>query len=350
MSTLIQIQSSGITVGTIPMTMLAQGNNEFACFASVIGRPTGAIIHGNPIVWEILTNTSDHGSSFIRSVLGDVSQGLKFVFPTVKNVVSFVVNGDEAFSPYCVTWGASVGVSSALAYANRPCSVGFRLQGNGTNWTAAGVWASAYSLNAFSAGLTTLNLPNSGFTACEAEAISIVYTGTNNYHIQRKYSAIGGSLGLGFYLCDNATNAVITTAPTSSDYVHISGFGQSKISVALNTWSSSNTQFGNGWMTSSFNFWCIAMFELWMKAVATSTTEIYVKWQAKSGVTSYTLKRATTYTVDVNGNYILTSPTTIYTGTALNFTDTALTTNTMYYYQLLNQSAVEISQFNTKTL
>ncbi len=81
----------------------------------------------------------------------------------------------------------------------------------------------------------------------------------------------------------------------------------------------------------------MGLFELWMKASPLSSTEMKVKWQSKSGVTQYKLNRSTAFTVDVNGNYVLTAPTQVYIGTDLSFIDTGLTANTMYYYQLTNE-------------
>lgn len=340
------------TIPNMPIAMLAEGNNDFVCMASIIGRPSGTPINGQPITWEILANNSDHGSSLIRSVLGDTStQFLKFRYPTVKKVLSFLVTGDESFATQGVLFGSSVGTNVAQTKGSRVTESGFKMQGNGTSWSITPSSAGAsLTINAFSAGLTSFNIA-SNIVNFDSNKVQISYVGEGNYRVKRKWSGIAGTAGVAFYLVDNVTNTVLTTAPTSTDYIIISSCGVNQQTLPLGTWGNpANPQNTNIFMAGGqFNFWCIGMFELWLKCMPLSTTSILAKWQAKTGVTSYILKRSTAFTVDVNGDYVLTTPVTIYTGTDLEFVDTGLTGNTMYYYQLLNQSSVEISQFNTKT-
>jgi len=340
--------NTGLAQNKNTLTMLAQGNNDFTILASIIARPTGTPVNGQPIVWQVLTNSDNHDSSFVRGVAGQSSGALRFLYPQVKNVVSFVTAPDEAYVTEEVQTGCTVGTTYADLSATRTTTAGFQLKGNGTNWTASGRMSSYYSLASFSSGRTALNMPST-YKMIDAETVQITYTGTNNYRIRRVYSGIPGTMGLAFFLVDNATNLDVTSAPTTNDYVHISCVGNYREVISLNTWQISNTQVGNGFMLPAYNFWTLGVFELWFKVDTLSTTSLRARWQAKTGVTQYKLNRSTAYTVDVNGNFVLTAPTQVYAGTDLSFTDTGLTTNTMYYYQLTDQSNVEISQFNQKT-
>lgn len=343
------VAANATTQSFNPFTMMTQGSNEFLCLANVVAYPTLPAVGGNPIVWSILDNATSHGSSFVRGLINVESLYINIVYPPVKTVHTFLFGNDESLINQGVSLGASVGTSFSKLSATRPANSGFRLAGNGTNWTAAGKFASDYILNSFSAGLTTFTL-KSDTTSFDAYNVNIAYVGENNYRVKRKWSGLGGSAGLGFYLVDIATNAVVTTPPTTDDYVIITNWGVRTIPLNMRYWDLSTT-FGNQILnSSSANFWCLGFFELWMKVIPISPTILRAKWQAKPGSSSYNLKRSTTFTIDSGGTYILTSPTTVYTGTALEFNDTGLTSDTMYYYQLTDQSDVEITQFNTKTL
>lgn len=339
-----------IKIPTNPMTMLAQGDNEFTIMASVIARAQGTFTHGQPIVWNILTNADSHGSSFYRSVKGDVStQLLNIRYPTVKSVISSVMNSDETLVTQLIQFGCTTGVQSTNFRARRPTNMGLLLRGNGTNWDVSNSFGNInLQVNSVSSGRTAFDL-GAFQTGFDSNSVNINYVGVNNYRIERIFSGIPGTAGLAFFMVNIATNTRVTTAPTSSDAVTLTNTGQGLLNVGLGTYFISNQQFGNGILNNE-NFWCIGLFELWMKAAPLSATEIRVKWQSKSGVTQYKLRRSTAFTVDVNGDYVLTTPTEVYTGTALSFVDTGLNSNTMYYYQLLDQTDTEITQFNTKTL
>jgi len=348
-----ELYASGGSSPFVPMSMMAQGDNEFACFASVIVRPTGAVSNGAPITWEKLTNADNHGSSFIRSAIGQSGSGLRYGYPQVKSVLSLVTGVDELFAKNgCIT-GPSAGVSYADMRVYRPTASGVTMRGNGTTWTFTTSPSGFSPLSLYAAptsGKVDFNFAT-GYNNVSIESMGMTYVGTNNYRIERIFSALFGNAGIGFYLVDIATNTRVTTPPTSADVVTITSPNILNLEVNMAIWGNPNaSQNTNLFMSATgFNFWCIGLFELYMKVLTVSDTELLAKWQSKSGVTSYTLKRSTAYTVDVNGNYILTTPTTVYTGTALEFADTALTPDTMYYYQLLDQTATEITQFNTKT-
>lgn len=341
-----------IKIPTNPMTMLAEGSNEFAVLASIIVRPTGTVSNGTPIVWEILDNASNHGYSFFRSAIGQATQALRIKYPAVKSVISMVVVGDESYQKQMVSFGASVGIGQADIFATRPVAQGIRLTGNGTNFTQTG--DNTLTVNTISSGVISFNLNNNS-TGYDVNAVVFQYVGSNNYRIRRKLSGITGTAGTAIELVDIASNAVVTTAPTSDDVIIITNLGSDKINVNLNAWgnpaSLAAKQRTNVFMSAAgHNLWNIGMFELWMKASPISTTEIKVKWQSKGAVTTYKLMRSTAFTVDANGDYVLTTPLEVYSGTELSVIDEGLTTNTMYYYQLLDQDDTEITQFNTKTL
>ena len=342
-----------IKIPTNPMTMLAEGSNEFVSLASIIVRPTGVVSNGAPITWAILNNANNHGSTLFRSAIGQATQALRFKYPEVKTIISTIVTGDESYQKQLVSFGASVGTSFADVFATRPVAQGIRLTGNGTNFTQLG--STALTVNAISAaGLISFNL-NASSTGYDFNAVVFQYVGANNYRVRRKLTGVPGTAGLGIELIDIETNTVVTTAPTSDDVIMIGNFGNDTAQLNLNTWGNPaslvSQQKTNVFMSATgHNLWCIGLFELWMKAAPISTTEIKVKWQSKSGVTNYKLLRSTAFTVDANGDYVLTAPTEIYSGTDLSFVDTGLTTDTMYYYQLLDQTDAEITQFNTKTL
>lgn len=341
------IAISGGSSGNIPMAMLSEGNNDFVIMASVIASAGGTLTHGQPIVWEILKPNTDHEYSFYRGIKGLPSTALEIRYPKVKNVISSIMTGDEELRKFGVHFGSTTGIQTTTFIASRLIPQGFQLRGNSTNWTASGIFNAAYSLNTISSGLTTLNL-QSTTTGFDPTIPIITYTGRNNYRIERVYSGLGGTAGFGFYLVNIDTNSRITTAPTVDDYVHISNWGIGQLQVNLLNYIISLPSTGNGFLFNN-NFWTIGMFELWMKSFPISSTEMKIIWQPKSGVTTYKLRRSTAYTADVNGDYVLTTPTEIYTGTALEFIDTGLTANTMYYYQLLDQTDTEITQFNSKT-
>lgn len=340
--------SIGSGVTSIPMAMLSEGDNDFVVVASIIARPTGSITNGVPIVWSILDDET-HTPSFYRQVFGDPStQELRVRFPKVKKVLSWWMMGDEDFVKRSVQFGARVGLVDAQIVVGYKIPCAGRLNGNGTSWTITGTESANIVLNSFSGGTTFLNY-SANIQDFNAQSVVVAYHGTNNYRVVRVFAGLGSS-PIAFKLVDNTTNATITTAPTSSDIVLISNVGLYFRKVQMYTWATTDQNTTNSWMGGGFaNFWSGGSFEVWMKSFPISDTEMKIIWQSKSGVTTYKLRRSTAFTVDVNGDYVLTSPVEIYSGTGLEFIDTGLTSDTMYYYQLLDQSDVEITQFNSKT-
>lgn len=328
-------------------TMLKGGNNDFIVVASAIASVdlTTTPVHGNPVNWKILATNSDHDSSFYTSITDSGGgNAIRVHHPTVKNVLLGVANIDDSLCAYAVNAGTSVGVDYLELYSYRNVNSGFQLQGNGTNWTASGSQLGSYSLNSASGGYYYLDIP-AGAQDLEVQRITMAYLGTNNYSVRRKFSGLPGTLGFGFALYDNATGALVTTAPTSSDYIIFGNFGEAMTPVSLSQWelTSFGGTGGNNFLNApSTNFWVSGIYELWMKVDNTSSTENSVKWQEKSGVTTYNLYRDT--------QEDLSTKTLIYSGSLLEFEDTGLTSDTYYYYQLEDQTNTEITRFNARTL
>tara|TARA_R110000765_G_scaffold93781_2_gene176743 strand:- start:12288 stop:13400 length:1113 start_codon:yes stop_codon:yes gene_type:complete len=333
-----------------PVAMIKDGDNEFVVMATAIPSinlsttPT----HGSNIVWDILDITSDHSSSFYTSLETTVGQKLRLNYPTVKEVLFHNTGCDERLSLYGVIPGQSVGTSFLEINASRDAGrTGFQLAGNGTNWTATGDGAfELYDLASLNSGVTAFNI-KANTQSFDGKSVQIQYVGTNNYRIRRITSGIPGSAGMAFIMVDIATNLDVTTAPAVGDLVVLTGFATTRQAIRLDVWiqptgASSAMTSSNGFMNSvNTNFWCFGVYELWMKVLNVSSTENLVKWQAKSGVTTYNLYRDTLED--------LSTKTLIYSGTLLEFIDSGLITGTKYYYELEDQTNTEITRFNTKT-
>jgi len=323
------------------ITMLAEGNNDFVITASCIPKCTsiGPVVHGEPFQWSFLFNNTDHGTSFFTSVNGNSSTtNLDVNYPIVKSVLHFSINNDESTQAVGTSIGATVGVSTAQCNASRSVSsTGFRIFGNGTTWTANGPQANAFSVHSLVSGKTTLaNTANTN--SVDYREVQMTYVGNNNYRIKRFWSGLAGN-AVAFQLVDNTTNAVVTTAPTSDDVVVVSNYGTYRTSINLYRWVLTG-QFTNTFLENN-NFWVHGMFELWMKAFSVTDTTSLLRWQEKSGVTTYKLYRDT--------QEDLSSKQLIYSGSLLEFKDSGLSSDTKYYYELEDQTNTEVTRFNIIT-
>jgi len=189
-------------------------------------------------------------------------------------------------------------------------------------------------------GKTILGLTNtSNLQGFDAQSVALTYAGSNNYRIERVYSALGAGY-IGFYLIDIDTNTRVSTKPTSSDFVHVSNYGLTRQILSFSNVSSNNFLNNNEVLLTN-NFWVSGLLELWLKVDIVSDTSLKARWQSKSGVTTYKLYR------DTNEDF--STATLVYSGTDLEYTDTSLTADTLYYYRLDDQTDTEISRFWIKT-
>jgi len=317
-------------------SMAAAGDNEFIIIGSVIARPSGTGVSSDPVNWAMISDV-DHDYSFITSLSTSVSGTLLCQYPKVKRIFNFTATGDEGFIAAGTIFGSSVTNTQASISAYRPIMQGFRLLGNGTStWTKGGTFAGNATVGAFDGAGQTIISPLVATNPVEGTGVSIDYVGQNNYRVERTLSG-GGTV---FYLRDVLTNTRVTTPPTSTDAVIVSNYGVMSYRVNLDKWVT--TPIGNLFMnTPTINVWIVGVFEVWLKVFSTSQTTQKAKWQSKSGVTTYKLYR------DTASN--LATKVLIYSGTDLQFIDTGLVTNTMYYYELEDQTNTEISRFNSKT-
>lgn len=301
-------------------------------YVFAIARPGGTVANNTAIEWE-LVDDSVHEPSFITDLVGS-STGLAVQYPNTKNVVNFMANCDETFAENGVFFGASVSTSQATLAAFRKTVGGMIMTGNGTTWTTAGTFKRATTITV-SSGKTTL-VPFGNNLEIEASSTGVQYVGRNNYRIELDY----GGANTKFWLVDIDTNTRITTAPTSDDLVLITNYGLINKRVDLENWKSASD--GNYFLDDNqINIWMHGFFELWLKVWVVSDTSLRPRWQTKSGVTTYKLYR------DINEDF--STETLIYSGTNLEYLDTGLTADTLYYYRLDDQSDTEISRFWIKT-
>lgn len=322
--------------------MLADGNNDFIILSSIIGRAGGTFSNGAVIPWEVLNMSDNHNSSFFTSVTGNsTTKRLNIGFPTVKSVLAFIINPDELIGGYGTSMSASVGLNMADVQTTLNHSgYGFLIGAGTTTWGKTGGTSGQITVGTFSTtdGYTFVTF-GSQFSHMENQSISVAYQGANNYRIERSFAGVSGNTQIKFRMVDNTTNLPVLTAPTASDYIFITGVGKYRFNINMSEYSTS--VLGRNEFLVGNNFWCIGLFEVWLKIVPISDSELKAKWQPKTGATGYILYRDT--------NIDLSTKTEVYSGSDLSFTDSGLTSNTMYYYQLCDQSDVEISQFRNRT-
>lgn len=320
---------------------LSEGNNEFAIVATIIGRATGTFANGNPITWEILDNTTNHGSSFFRTVSANATtKRLEIGYPTVKSVLDFDIKPDEILAGYGTTMGASGGLNKLdVTTTLNHSGYAFLIGAGTTTWTKQGGTSPQVTAGTFSTtdGYTLLTF-GSNFSHFENQSIAVVYQGSNNYRIERTFVGVAANQ-IKFRMIDILTNLPVLTAPTASDMIQMVGIGKYRYNVNMSEFST--IVLGKNDFLLGNNFLCSGSFELWMKVLVSSATSMLAKWQSKLGVTSYRLYRDTLENLSTKA--------LVYSGTSLEFEDVGLTSNTMYYYQLCDQSDVEITQYKSRT-
>lgn len=333
------IDNDGVVkVAPVPIPLanhFITSHNKFIKIAAGVIRPASGAA-GQPIVWSFIDD-AHHTKVFFESVSGSANN-IVVTYPTIKKVVTFVAVPDESLASSTVQVGVSADVSSTNIVAYRLTMNAGRLTGNGsTAWVNSGLTTSVLSYNS-GTGLTSITptITNGNLLGAsnEIEGTQIQYVGTNNYHIRRQYSGLGGIAG--FYMVDNATNAIITGNLSTTDYIAIM-FARPTVAAIP-----AETVAGNGYPAEIYNgnsnYWLHAEFETYMYSEPQSATSIKLEWQefniGGTFATNYRITRALNSAPGVE--------TTIYNGAAFTFTDTGLTTGTEYYYRLyVTISAVE---------
>lgn len=337
------VHSKGSDSGTyqIPVSSIVSGGNQspgvyfspaqsfdptFVVFAKGIAYPTNSFSHGVDITWGILDHTSGHNSSFYDTVYGSPSTGrLVLGYPAVKAVLNSKLLPDETLSGQLLITGPTVGFSTLEAPVYQGRSIGIRLTGDGSgNWTKSANHgeSAAWDVTTFNTGdgSTSFNI-GSPIIAVGYDELNIQYIGPNNYSIKRVYSGLG-AYNVKFILQDAFGNPV-TSNPTTSDEIVITNGGMQARFINMRTYQAGNNDF----LVSSSNWWVDGSFECWLVAAPISTTSTLVRWQTTyPSATSYKIYRSTTK---------YGARTLIYTGTAGSFTDSGLSSGTLYYYHMV---------------
>jgi hypothetical protein len=343
-------QSIASALGFIPSPMAYSfpsnvHNPEFMVLASGIARPTNAFSHGQPITWAFLTSSDGHGSTFFESVTGVSNSRLSVSYPNVKYVFNFTITPDESFAGVNVNVGATVGFTSAESAVTRLVPLGVRLTGNGAGtWTKTGANSSVFDVTTFNTGDggTSFNIDTSQANVYNTDYnfINIQYIGPNRYSIKRLYSGLG-AYNIRFVILDASGNT-LTTNPTTSDEIIIGNCGLVAKTIPMNTYTATD----NAFLTSSYNWWILGLFEAWMIVTPESTTSTWVKFQ-----NNYT--NATNYKVYRDTSSTFATQTLIYSGTSGSYNDTGLSSNTLYHYKLVGVVSgvdTQITTFRCKTL
>lgn len=299
---------------------------SFVVFASCIPYASNSFSSGTPIVYSILDHATAHNSSFYDSVYGHPSNARIVVrYPFVKNVLNSKIICDETLSSFGMHMGATVGLSTfeAPAYVTR--SVGVRLTGDGAgNWTKTADYglSSSWDITTFNTGdgSTSFNI-NAPVLFPGYNELSITYMGDSAYGIKRVYSGLG-AYNAKFILMNRRTNAPVAINPTTGDEISITNAGMQEVQIGLATWSGANSMLA----LSNANFWVDGTFECWLVAAPTSTTSTLVRWQNYPSATNYKIYRSTS---------LYGSRTLIYSGTDGSYTDSGLSSGTLYFYHMV---------------
>lgn len=315
-------------------------NQDFVVMATAIVIPTSTWSYAAPISWEFLTNTSGHGYSFFDSVYGNTgNQRLVIRHPNVKQVLSTIITPDESFGANGIFVGATSGLTTLEVQANSSNVFGATLIGSGSStWGTSGqdISNSLLSYTGFN-NANGATLFNFNVYGPDYGSVSVTYNGPNDWKVKLLHSGLG-IYNIGFQVLDRYGNPV-TDYPTSVDEFIIRGGTRVNPTLALGNYAA-----GNEWLGSFTNLWVFGMFECYMVANPVSSSSISIRWQPYTSATSYKIYRSTT------PNFA--SPTLVYSGSALSYTDTGLTPATNYYYKMVAViSAVdtEITTFNTNT-
>lgn len=311
-------------------------NNPFIFIARGAVVPKDTI--GGTFNWSILDDT-DHTPALYDSVSTTAAE-LIIHYPKVKEVSTHITIIDDGLSKAGVFTGASTGLSASNLLFFKNTVRGYYMQGNGTSgYNYIGNYASLVT-NAYdsSTGVFTITLGANFITNSSIHAINVQYAGQNNYIPRLQMTGLAAKQ-IKFSLINPMTNLPVKGAAASTEYISIGlPACMGAISPGIPTVEAMET-----FITGSAVVF-LGVFELWIIADQKSTTENIVRWQAYPSATQYKIYRST--------DKYFTSPTLIYTGSNLTYTDASATTGTTYWYRFtatVGGSDTNVSYFKIKT-
>jgi len=344
--------ASKLNINRSPSINFAEGNQssninrEFIVYASGTLRTDyhsgGTPVFDDPIQWSFAEYASTaYSETFFRRITGNTTdKHLEIYFPNVKSIIGGSYDPDEVTVPRFLSLGSQKfvtninGESYVSFMANQPSIPSISFTGNGAgSWTVGGNFTSFFATN-LQNGYAEVG-PYQINTVGSYGTVSFVYMGKNNYHCM---PWLTGTYGYGFYLVNSLGQVVLN--PTTDDIVIANGFQIVPELLDMAVWKGTNN-----WLKDLSSFTLSMIFEAWMIGYPMSGTSAQVKCQAVPTATNYKIYRST------NANF--STQTLIYSGTALNFTDTGLVSNTKYYYKMIAVLAgvdTLITYYNIRTI
>lgn len=293
--------------------------------------------HGSDIQWDWVDPSEAHSTWVFSSWLQATSGGYIMYYPTMDTIQFFGANDDESFSGHLIMAGASMDNDQSIVDMWYPVvPAGVYIVGNGTSSptiTNPTNGEPPYSITYTPSTGTFVGYCTDGVFPVDYTTMTAVYQGANvGYHFKRIFSGLGGSNQFGFVLLDGGGN-VVNTAITSSDVIVIGG-QSTPVSAGLGqTAMSGYPEILNGNYPFNPNLWVMLVGSQDTLDPAPPTTftataggtagTIVLAWAAMPHATTYTVQRST------HPNYGMT---TVYSGSGTGFTDSGLTTGTVYYY------------------
>ena len=302
--------------------------------------------HGSDIQWDWVGPDEAHTTWVFSSWIQATSGGFIVYYPTMDTIEDFNAHDDESFAGHLISSGGSQDNDQAIVDTWFPVvPAGVDIVGNGTSTptiTQPQYGEPPYSITYTPSTGTFVGYCTDAVFLMDYTTMTATYQGANTgYHLKRIFSGLGGSNQFGFVLLDGGGN-VVNTAITSSDVIVIGG-QSTPVSAALGqTAMSGYPEIMNGNYPFNPNLWMSMVGSIDTLDPAPPTTftataggtagQIVLAWAAMPHATTYTVQRST------HPQYGMS---TVYTGSGTGFTDTGLTTGTVYYYiiQAVNGSA-----------